>query len=216
MSLSFVKNDALAELALPAGSNPFATRYTRPNAGEFLFPAAADAETLVARLRDCGWRGQITGPHGSGKSTLVHTLLPRLRTARRRVEFYLLRAPSTPWRDSIASWNAATQIVIDGGEQLGWLQRTWFQWQCSRRGAGLLVTAHGDLGLPQLYRTETSVELTQRIVARLLGEADAEWLRPEHVERLLAEHRGNVREVLFALYDLYEQRQAGGAAAASR
>jgi hypothetical protein len=97
--------------------------------------------------------------------------------------------------------------VVDGYEQLGWLQRTWLKWQCRRRGAGLLVTAHDDVGLPPLWQTETSAELTQRVVARLLGESDAEWLDEDHVERLLATHRGNLREVLFALYDLYEQHR---------
>jgi hypothetical protein len=73
----------------------------------------------------------------------------------------------------------------------------------------LLVTAHDDLGLPPLWRTETSAELTQRVVARLLDDGDAGWLRAEQLARLFAAHQGNVREVLFALYDLYEQRNAG-------
>ena len=110
-------------------------------------------------------------------------------------------------RASITGWKPSTQILVDGYEQLGWLQRTWLKWQCRRRGAGLLVTAHDDVGLPPLWQTETSAELTQRVVARLLGESDAEWLDEDHVERLLATQRGNLREVLFALYDLYEQHQ---------
>jgi hypothetical protein len=55
--------------AAPA-SNPFATRFTRPGAIEFIFPAGESLATLVARLRACDWRGQITGPHGSGKAPL--------------------------------------------------------------------------------------------------------------------------------------------------
>jgi hypothetical protein len=229
-----------------AASNPFATRYTRPDVGEYLFPVGGSMDWLVARLRENRWWGQVTGPHGSGKSTLVYTLLPRLQAAGRRVEIYSLHAPvhgsraarscGSPvepsaaaaglpaecsrraaadlpvacWRDSIASWNASTQIVVDGCEQLGWLQRTWLKWNCRRRGTGLLVTAHRDSGLPPLWTARTSVELAQRVVARLLGQGDAGWLRGEQVERLFAEHRGNVRELLFALYDLYEQRNAGG------
>jgi hypothetical protein len=104
-----------------------------------------------------------------------------------------------------------TQIVVEGYEQLGWLQRTWWKWQCRRRGAGLLVTGHEDLGFPPLWRTETSAELTRRVVARLLDQADASWLRTEQLDRLFASHQGNVREVLFALYDLYEQQHHHGA-----
>jgi len=205
MTLSFSKHDLPDEPSLPTVGNPFATRYTRPNAGPYLFPDGHSTDSLLARLRDNGWWGQITGPHGSGKSTLVYTLLPRLQAAGRRVEIYSLHR-----RDSIASWNASTQIVVDGCEQLGWLQRTWLKWTCRRRGTGLLATAHRDVGLPPLWTAETGVELAQRIVTRLLGQGDAGWLHTGQVERLFAEHRGNMRELLFALYDLYEQRNAGG------
>ena len=230
--------------ALPPISNPFATRYTRPDALEYLFPPNAGADSLIARLRESAWWGQITGPHGSGKSTLVQTLLPHVEAAGRAVDFYAFHPEHPPLtatspasgppmhsdsdqpgesghasrcfraksfaglrRASITGWKPITQIVVDGYEQLGWLQRTWLKWHCRRRGAGLLVTAHDDMGLPPLWQTETSAELTQRVVARLLGESDAEWLDEDHVERLLATHGGNLREVLFAMYDLYEQHQ---------
>ena len=48
----------------------------------FRFPAA-DAATLVESLATAGWRGQIVGPHGSGKSTLVAALLAALAAAGR-------------------------------------------------------------------------------------------------------------------------------------
>jgi len=197
--------------------NPFATRYTRPAVSEYLFPDDAGVEMLIARLREFRWWGQITGPHGSGKSTLVEMLLRRLEAAGRIVDFYAFRAAPPPFTRagasfgarsaSVSCWNQATQIVVDGYEQLGWLQRTWWKWQCRRRGAGLLVTGHDDLGLPPLWQTKTSEELMQRVVARLLGQADPVWPSAEQLDRLFASHEGNVREVLFALYDLYEQRQ---------
>ena len=71
----------------------------------------------------------------------------------------------------------------------------------------MLVTAHDDLGLPPLWRTDTSADLARRVVARLLRDCDDGWLSAGQVERLFAAHRGNLREVLFALYDLYEQHQ---------
>jgi hypothetical protein len=226
------------DLLWAATSNPFSTRFTRPDAGEFLFPDGADADSLIARLRGDGWWGQITGPHGSGKSTLVYTLLPKLHAVGRRVELYSLHPTAPPhlvclpadptadaaagstansecgrrdasplvlWRERRVGWDSSTQIVVDGCEQLGWLQRSWLKWHCRRRRSGLLVTAHRGLGLPPLWRTQTSAELAQGIVARLLGGRDAGWLRAEQVERLFAEHHGNVREVLFALYDSYER-----------
>ncbi len=105
-------NEEPSELSLPDVSNPFATRYTRPNAGQYLFLGGSSTDSLLERLRKNDWWGQITGPHGSGKSTLVYTLLPGLQAAGRRVEVYSLHLPAR-WRDSIASWNAATQIVVE-------------------------------------------------------------------------------------------------------
>ncbi len=220
---------------VPTG-NPFATRYTRPDAGEYLFPTDANADCLVVRLCQFGWWGQITGPHGSGKSTLVQTLLPRLEAAGRSVQFYLFQ-PTPPRhgraipsriavaeplaggsrsqsladlrRASTTDWNSRTQIVVDGYEQLSWLRRTWLKRRCRRRQAGLLVTAHGDLGLPPLWQTGISMELARRVVARLLNEHAADWLDDDQVQRLLARHGGNLREVLFQLYDLFEQHQRG-------
>ncbi len=63
-----------------AQSNPFSTRFVRPGALAYRFPPGESAATLVERLAASGWRGQIVGPHGSGKSTLVAALgetLPR-------------------------------------------------------------------------------------------------------------------------------------------
>jgi hypothetical protein len=196
--------------------NPFATRFTQPAAGEYLFPGDVDAEALVARLRGSGWWGQITGPHGSGKSTLVQTLLPRIEATGRVIVFHTV-SPFLPRSASFAlpfgsrpagvvEWGSATQIVLDGFEQLGWLQRTWWKWQCRRHGAGLLVIGHDDLGLPPLWQTETSAELTRLVVYRLLGESKPAWLPAEQLDEFFAAHQGNVREVLFALYDLYEQQ----------
>jgi hypothetical protein len=211
-------------------SNPFATRYTRPDAAKYLFPPGTGADALIARLRESAWWGQITGPHGSGKSTLVQTLLPRLEAAGRAIDFFAFhredprRAAGSPTPEpasrcylaqpltglrqaSMAACSSTTQIVVDGYEQLSWLQRTWLKRQCRRRGAGLLVTAHDELGLPPLWRTDTSADLARRVVARLLGDGDDGWLSAGQVEQLFAAHRGNLRELLFALYDLYEQHQ---------
>ena len=46
------------------------------------------------------------------------------------------------------------------------------------------------------------------VMAMLMGIGEALWRGGQwQVEQLFATHRGNLREVLFALYDLYEQQQ---------
>ncbi len=65
----------------PFRSNPFCSRFVRPGAIGYHFPAGESVESIVERLHACQWRGALVGPHGSGKSTLLHALLPALNRA---------------------------------------------------------------------------------------------------------------------------------------
>ncbi len=60
-------------------NNPFASRFIRPGAIEYLFDQGQSVEGLMDQFcNSLGRRAAIVGPHGSGKSTLLHTLVPRL------------------------------------------------------------------------------------------------------------------------------------------
>ena len=141
---------ARSEGAAPMNAeNPFCTRCVRPGAIPFLFdrragilPAAGDcsagilpacstdrqdacattAAALVARLCAANWRGQIVGPHGSGKSALLATLVPVIERAGQRVLLLELHdaertLPRNFWRGpELAS---CTLLIVDGYEQLG-------------------------------------------------------------------------------------------------
>jgi len=189
--------------------NPFATRWVRPGAIEYLFPPGDDTEGLVETLRRNAWWGEIVGPHGSGKSTLLESLAEPLQQAGRRlVRFTLhdgqrqLPAETNPDRH----WGATTQVVVDGYEQLSRHSRRRLQSACRRRESGLLTTAHAPTGLPRLYETVVTLEQARRIVAGLLAPAPGAIL-DEDVADCFARCDGNLREMLFALYDLYEQRR---------
>jgi ABC-type glutathione transport system ATPase component len=175
----------------------------------FLFRAGDDAQRLVERLRANRWRGQIIGPHGTGKSTLLHALAPALECAGRSV--VLLRPPALAALENGCGQGASPSrdpqvVVIDGFEQLHPLARWGWKLRTRWRGAGLLVTAHRDVGLPTLYQTHVDPPLAESVVAALLqGETSA--ITSADVQRALADHRGNLRDTLFALYDLYERRQ---------
>jgi hypothetical protein len=69
----------------------------------------------------------------------------------------------------------------------------------------LLVTAHRDVGLPTLYSTQPSLELARAVVARLAPEGDA-TVTDDDVAAAFADAKGNVREMLFALFDVYRAR----------
>lgn len=202
--------------------NPFSTRFTRPGALPFHFDQGEDISNIVARLRQQNWFGQIIGPHGSGKSTLVATLRPALEAAGRDLQLVQLQQivgrlgrakglfsgrrslEKLAWR----RFSAATQVIIDGYERLGPLARWLVVARCRRRGCGLLVTTHHDSGLPTIYTMQPRLELALALVRRLLPTTDV--IGQDDVESAWQIHHGNLREVLFSLYDLFEERRPPG------
>jgi hypothetical protein len=209
-----------------SSANPFSTRQTCPGALPFLFRSGEDAETLIDRLRLGGWWGEIVGPHGAGKSALLAALIPAIERAGRHPLLFELhdgqrRLPFDPERkvgdcpnfplseNGTVPFGPSTLLVIDGYEQLSRWSRFRVKRLCRRRGLGLLITAHDSVGLPELYRTAADAELFQRIVVRLLAGEKCPWDVSELAARLKW-HGGNLREALFELYDLYEQRPAAG------
>lgn len=191
-------------------NNPLATRYVRPGALEFELGSGRTLDELAAQLAEQGWWGEITGPHGVGKSTLLASLTPVLERAGRRVVRIALRngqrrSPSDVWQRLVDPSSADVLLVVDGYEQLGRFARGSLKRRCRRRSWGLLVTAHRAMGLPPLARPEADLATVQRLVDRLLSDAPGA-LTPDDVAAAHFRHGQNVRETLFELYKLYELR----------
>lgn len=196
---------------MPEG-NPFSTRYTQPGRLEYQFPADSNARQLVERLAAYSWWGQIVGPHGVGKSTLLQTLLPELTTAGRTVSWWTMSSGQRRWPAGLQvaarSWRAAANVlvVVDGYEQLGYLARWRLRRRCRQTGSGLLVTTHRPGNLPTIATLSCPLPTVQRLVAQLLN-TNRGLISADDVSSCYAAHRGNVRETFFALYDLYELRR---------
>jgi hypothetical protein len=191
--------------------NPFATRRVRPGAIPYLFLAGEGSARVVERLRDSGWWGQIVGPHGSGKSTLLATLLPELRRFGKAPLLVALhdgqrRLPSEASAGLRALPPGDGIAVIDGYEQLSRWGRFWLRRQCRRGGHGLLVTAHRPAGLPELLCTGVTLETAWRVLTHLLPDAKG-LITAAGLDARLTVWAGNLREVLFELYDLYETQR---------
>ncbi len=188
--------------------NPFATRHSRPGAIPFFFPPGEDARQLVERLRANSWWGEIVGPHGSGKSTLLRALIPEMTHAGRRA--FLIELHDGQRHLGVDLGRALDRegeaiVIVDGYEQLSLVSRIGLKRFCRRRRLGLVVTSHRPTGLPLLFRAAPSPRLVQEIVRYLLRSRPA-ILDDASLERCFARHQGDVRELLFELYDLYEQR----------
>jgi hypothetical protein len=187
-------------------SNPFSTRFIRPGAIPFLFDCEETAGGLLAMLVKQRWNGQILGPHGTGKTTLLATLEVPLRAAGRRSYRISLhdgecRLPRG-WV-SESRLQQVNQVIVDGYEQLSFWQRWSLRNTCFRAGWGLLVTSHQDIGLPTLFNTTPHVDRVIRLVALLLAE-ERRALASAQIEAAYYAARGDVRETLFRLYDVWE------------
>jgi hypothetical protein len=191
--------------------NPFSAQRIRPGAIDFLFGEGESLAQCLARLAEHGGWGQIRGPHGSGKSTLLAELTARLKDAPRRIEAFTLhdgerRLPATPGQ--MRSWDERVQVAIDGFEQLSFVNRWRVKRLCRRQGCGLLATTHRDLGLPDIYVTRPAPEVARRVAQRLL-EGWPDLVTEDDINHAFTSAGGDIRETLFALYDLYEERRTG-------
>lgn len=187
-------------------SNPFATCWTRPGALPWLESDASAVFAIVDRLRQAGWRGQIVGPHGVGKSTLLRALVEPLTKAGCHV---VLRdvVRSDPGSDiTLAEPN--TVVLAEGFERLG--RRARRDWLVESRQVGFVVTTH---------RTYRSWHSPLGVMARLVpDERRLVTLFDQLIDRRptpvkvadalasFSRRLGNFRDVWFDLYDLHEQR----------
>lgn len=189
-------------------ANPFAARMLRPGAVDYVVPPDLDLEGLLATLAETGWKGAIEGPHGTGKSALLSALAARLREAGKSVHIIELRdrqryLPSEFWD---AEPVRETVLFVDGYEQLGRLSRYRLDRLCRRLELGLVVTSHTPVALPTLYRTSPDEDLAWQVVQRLMTHGHSLVTR-EDVAAAFTRCGGNLREMLFEMYDLYEIRR---------
>jgi len=188
--------------------NPFSTARVKPGAMAFHFVGDTSAAKLVAQLRENRWRGQIVGPHGSGKSTLLQALFPEIEAAGREVRCYIAKPNDSQLPMSTvdqADWADSTQVVIEGYELLSRRNQKELDRVCRETQTGLLITCHKSQGLPTLFHTSMTVELAISLVEQLLPD-DCEFITPADVRDSFSRHGQNLRELLFEMYDLYEQR----------
>ncbi len=206
----------------PAESNPFCTKFIQPGAMEFRFDDRQAACRIIDGLLANRF-GLIIGPHGSGKSTAIRTLLPSLRDRFAEVVCIQTGAPTS--RDLLARWNhrrrladITTQhqrqlasdglLIIDGIEQLSWMARFSLTRMARRRNQFILATSHARLSrFDTLYETKVTSDLVQSLAESLLAKAPSELSKPVlgELSRRDLTRLSNVRELWFELYDLVEE-----------
>jgi hypothetical protein len=169
-------------------------------------------EDLMKKLAGMNYRASITGPHGSGKSKLLQDIQIRLgelgfgtktiflNKEKRRLEKHFLNS-------FLENMSAKDIIFFDGADLMGRLE--WRRFKRRTAGAaGLIVASHRAHLLPALMKCSTSPELLHEIVRQLLGKHAPELLIT--TEAIYHKHRGNMRDAIRELYDIYASRDGLG------
>lgn len=190
--------------------NPFVASRFEPGAGR-LGVIGVDVDALVARVGERGGCFQVRGGHGSGKTTLLRELGRRAERAGHRVVW--LRRELGPLRAWVASvgWGPRRLrpvVLVDEWDELTPGDALFVRAWASLRRAALVVGAHRDLGFVTLAERQVDVELAHAVVERLVRGTGFEGPGRARLERLVEQHSGNLREVLFELYDDVERAHA--------
>jgi hypothetical protein len=190
--------------------NPFSTRFVKPGALHFHFQPGDSLSSVLEILRQTNWVGEIVGPHGSGKSTLVSEISSCFPQEKQMAQF-LVRTGDRQWKcfSQIRKWigeqSSGSLLIVDGMEQLN----CFFRWMiirgCRQKRLGFLATAHRSIGLPTIITTTTSVDVFRRLVSQLISESSICFSADTIVEVFLR-HQPNIREALFEMYDLAETK----------
>jgi len=222
-------------LAVGAGSsfNPFAVSRVGLAQLEFVASTSGGIDLVLAQMRRSNWRGQIIGPHGSGKTTLTIALAKSLAGEFQRFTWLVLHpgrwwlarprcrvqlvARSVPSGKEFRSEDpdalvmqrlqqlGATELCfIDGVDQLSaGRQRKLIQAAGKR---AVVWTSHQRLPdeLPLLAELRPDLKVFRKLVAQLLEDSGGA-MPQEQIDEAFEQADGDFRRGFGRLYDAWEQ-----------
>lgn len=202
-------------------SNPFATCWTRSDVLLRHDRAGQGAHDLLVQLKKAAWRGQVVGPHGAGKTSLLMEIARRLPEQGRTPLW--VSVDSSNLREALQlvrqSADSRAVVLLEGFERVGrWHQHRLLA-ACAGRGSGWLLTTHEKIWCkrtPIVAQVQPTLETTLQLYEHLTEQRSSLVTRND-VTRSFRDQGGNLREVWFDLYERHERltRQRTTAVAAT-
>lgn len=212
-------------------TNPFSISFVAPSQVVYRFSHGANAtsqhavdshlEALLGKLKDTR-RGLIVGPHGTGKSTLLHTFLPKLQRSFPKVAFHQLsNDPSQGFikrlmgriksgkrvREELSELPKDGLLMIDGWEQLTVAARWRIAKAAASRKVTLLASCHHRLpGWTVIHETRSTPKLIRSLAGDLLDDSPHEIRKmiDVHLKNRSLSPTTNIRDLWFEMYDMVE------------
>jgi hypothetical protein len=200
-----------------ASVNPFETRWTKPGQMTFLPNGFTSISELTAQIVKDTPRCEILGEHGVGKSSLLRALQSDLD--QQSISNHLAYACGEFPHDNPPLKFAAIKLLlresdvlfVDGFEQLSWWTRRRIISYSVKHDHSLIIACHQTQRLPCLVHLAAAETLVLKLVLSLQQAQQAdEVVAASDVREFYQRFGNNVRELLFACYDLYEKRTANG------
>ena len=193
--------------------NPFETRWTKPGQMTFLPNGFTSVSELAAQIIKDTPRCEILGEHGVGKSSLLRALQSQLE--QQSISNHLAYAcgefphdgPPLKFAEVKLILQESDVLFVDGFEKLSWWTRRRIIRYAEKHAHSLIITCHQTQRLPSLVQLAATETLVLKLVHSLQQAQQVEQVvSASDVRELYQRFGNNVRELLFACYDLYEQR----------
>jgi len=185
--------------AIGAAHNPFSSARVAPGAMPFLWSGGC-AASVVLQMALAVRVVQIVGPHGSGKSTLLAHVMELAGS--QGIDTQLARG-------RLSGQPPTGLVLLDEADSPGAAASNGSRLRhtlagCRKYHCALVVATHRDLGLPTAWSMTPDAPTTARIVDTLLAGWPVDPPSNTILEDLMDRHQGNLRLVLFDLYDWFE------------